>query len=437
MAVDGEASAYGDARDDDATMGDPGAGLVPAEEGETLAEVDARPPREAEEAPSREHLFLRVLLETGGDIRAALRHIQDPATRARRGSDDDGEEEEEDEDEDEGRGDDDDDDDDDAVVNDFDPALTAAHAYLGAVDDARVSGGRHELARRVEEAIARGDDAAVTIAIPILALDCIVLFPGDTLPVTIHRGARHSRARRLLRECVRAPPPLTGLFGILHLHRGRRRYGGATAIDRVGTIAETRQLVADGGGGGDGDGGDDETQTVRLVARGRMRFRVKDPESFRETLVDAIGTHSAVVACGRVEVELMRERGGDAISRGGPPRGAFDVAGRSMTGTSRAVYDMFDARALTRRLHASPYLRLTLGDAEKLPRDPTALSYWVASRVPFASAAIRSDLLASDSVVARLRDELELLRRSEVEDTVIACATCGVVVSKLTELVVM
>ena len=66
-------------------------------------------------------------------------------------------EEEEDEDEDEGRGDDDDDDDDDdAVVNDFDPALTAAHAYLGAVDDARVSGGRHELARRVEEAIARG-----------------------------------------------------------------------------------------------------------------------------------------------------------------------------------------------------------------------------------------------------------------------------------------
>ena len=53
MAVDGEASADGDARDDDATMGDPGAGLVPAEEGETLAEVDARPPREAEEAPSR------------------------------------------------------------------------------------------------------------------------------------------------------------------------------------------------------------------------------------------------------------------------------------------------------------------------------------------------------------------------------------------------
>ena len=279
MAVDGEASADGDARDDDATMGDPGAGLVPAEEGETLADVDARPPREAEEAPSREHLFLRVLLETGGDIRAALRHIQDPATRARRGSDDDGEEEEEDEDEDEGRGDDDDDDDDDdAVVNDFDPALTAAHAYLGAVDDARVSGGRHELARRVEEAIARGDDATVTIAIPIIALDGIVLFPGDTLPVTIPRGARHSRARRLLRECVRAPPPLTGLFGILHLHRGRRRYGGATAIDRVGTIAETRQLVADGGGGGDGDGGDDETQTVRLVARGRMRFRVKDPE---------------------------------------------------------------------------------------------------------------------------------------------------------------
>ena len=40
-------------------------------------------------------------------------------------------------------------------------------------------------------------------------------------------------------------------------------------------------------------------------------------------------------------------------------------------------YGMFDAHALAARLHSSPYIRLLCTDAEALPRDPTALSFWV------------------------------------------------------------
>ena len=49
----------------------------------------------------------------------------------------------------------------------------------------------------------------------------------------------------------------------------------------------------------------------------------------------------------------------------------------AVTPHSAALYGMFDAHALAARLHSSPYIRLLCTDAEALPRDPTALSFWV------------------------------------------------------------
>ena len=274
--------------------------------------------------------------------------------------------------------------------------------------------GRHELQRILSE-------EAVTVKLPLLVLDGVVLFPGDTLPLMIPDDGRNDAARRMLATCVHAPPPLQGMFGIVHLNR---RGDWNRIVNEVGTVAEMRQMS--GGDGNinaeDGGGGD----PMSIVAKGRLRFRVADLEALREKVRDG-WNGSGTVACGGVEVELVGE---ESLAPPGPPRGAFAaplVCGRSggcdgksmasrllmkrksylssssssslaLTPFSPSVYRMFDAHDLAARLHASPYLRLMCEDTDSLPRDPTALSFWVASHVP-ATEASRAKLLAAHSTV--------------------------------------
>ena len=217
---------------------------------------------------------------------------------------------------------------------------------------------------------------------------------------------------------------------------------------------------------------------MSVVAKGRLRFRVINVETLRDKVRDAWDGGSSTVACGGVEVELIGE---ENLAPPGPPRGAFATplvrGGNSSSGNggnggsggggggggsgemtstsssslsdrpsrftafaltplSPSLYRMFDAHDLAARLHASPYLRLMCGDADSLPRDPTGLSFWVASHVP-ATDASRAKLLAARSTVLRLREELRMIRRSRVEDMAIVCAACRAPLSALPELVVM
>ena len=332
-------------------------------------------------------------------------------------------------------------------LDDFDRALPGLHTYLGHhLEDVRGLRGRHELRRMLTE------EKTARVKLPVLVLDGVVLFPGDTLPLMIPAGPTDAATRRMLSDCLRAAPPLQGLFGIVHLNNRRAfvRSSSAHMLADVGTVAEIRQMA-------EGPNEGEESVGMSLTAIGRLRFRVARPDDLLEKVHGAWRGGLMGVPCLGVEVDLMAEMG---VAPPGPPRGAFATglnrhraavsAGRftpsmakrkpqstlPLTALSAMVYTMFDAFALAERLHSSPYLRLMCGDADALPRDPTALSFWVASHVP-ASESQRARLLALPSTVGRLREELRMLRRSKVEDMIIACGSCRSPLSSLSELVVM
>jgi hypothetical protein len=60
-------------------------------------------------------------------------------------------------------------------------------------------------------------------------------YRGEKWYPTLPPGRDDEPARRMLARCVHAPPPLQGMFGIVHLNRRDiDRRGGPSAWDRLG-----------------------------------------------------------------------------------------------------------------------------------------------------------------------------------------------------------
>lgn len=218
-----------------------------------------------------------------------------------------------------------------------------------------------------------------------------------------------------------AAPPLKGFFGVVCIAgwlgqddpSGNASRTLRSSCPMVGTLAQIRKIAVGGAG------------ETKLVATGRTRFTVKDPWK----LLDS--TYTGVIGVVfDVEVELLS----DSAERPKMRRVFGDAAGSSLskpklglTPHSASTYELFDPRALARRLRASPSLAVALGcavrsrdisttanadDAKRdveddLPLDPALLSHRVASRAP-VSLLTRYKLLCCDTVVDRLRLECKL-----------------------------
>lgn len=306
-------------------------------------------------------------------------------------------------------------------------ALPTLHSYLGEVGDVRGGGAAHVDLERLASGNEHGSLSPLTrtVRVPVLALYDHVLFPGDSLPLLID-GRRDPAHAEMVALANAAAPPLKGFFGVVCVAgwlgtddpSGDTSRSLRSSCPMVGTLAQIRKIAV---GGADDPSGAGET---RLVATGRTRFTVKDPWSLLER------TDTGVVGVVfDVEVELlsdsaerpkMRRVFGDA--RGSP----LSKPRLGLTPHSASTYELFDPRALARRLRASPSLAVALGccvrsreisttardDAKRdveddLPLDPALLSHRVASRAPI-SLRTRYALLCCDTVVDRLRLECKL-----------------------------
>jgi cereblon len=300
--------------------------------------------------------------------------------------------------------------------------LPTLHSYLGEVEDVRGGGAAHVDLERLASGNEHGSLSPLTrtVRVPVLALYDHVLFPGDSLPLLID-GRLDPEHAQMVALANAAAPPLKGFFGVVCIAgwletddpSGNASRTLRSSCPMVGTLAQIRKIAVGGAG------------ETRLVATGRTRFTVKDPWS----LLD--GTDTGVVGVVfDVEVELlsdsaerpkMRRVFGDA---GGSP---LSKPRLGLTPHSASTYELFDPRALARRLRASPSLAVALGcavrsrdisttakadDAKRdveddLPLDPALLSHRVASRAP-VSLRTRYKLLCCDTVVDRLRLECKL-----------------------------
>ena len=315
----------------------------------------------------------------------------------------------------------------------FNRALPGLHTYLGTVGD--VGSAAHvELLRVLSESGGR-----TVVRIPVVVLLDHVFFPGENIPLTFDHDDRGD-ARLAFEACMAAEPHLRGLFGVFTVYRDQSRFD-------LGTLAEIRQFTrCDPRGDGD-------DARMSLVARGCLRFTIRDETEFMRRVMDEAHFRGVAHAPTFPDVEVVVHAEPPVAARRGPPRGTFGVSGAPLTPHSAAVYGMFDAHALADRLRESPVLTLVCGEARDdgfvdddvgtdpvaVPRDPVALSYWVAARLPIPTR-VRARLLGANDAVDRLRLELKLVssRRVRIDrDAEVRCRACELLLTSLGGLVAM
>jgi len=190
----------------------------------------------------------------------------------------------------------------------------------------------------------------VSLELPLFPLH-VVLFPGRPLPLHIFEP----RYRRLLRDCLADDHR----FGVVAIRHGRAELGGADVYN-VGTVAEIVRVerLDDG--------------RANIVTRGAERFRITGL------------LHGGPYL--RAQVHLLAEQPADA--------------------TVAAI-----TAAL--RHHLQAYLcDMGAGDklAGRLPANPSALA-WLAACAAELQLSEQQQLLELDSLTARLRTTIKLLRR--------------------------
>lgn len=316
------------------------------------------------------------------------------------------------------------------TLHTFDRVAPTLHSYLGEVGD--VSGAAsHADLERVANQVQSDEGASTssmsftkTMRIPLLLFNEYMLFPGDTFPLFLGNeedhfsGGLNEDARRVVALANAAPPPLTGFFGVVCI--GAWMNADAPRLPMVGTLAEIRQIGSDSG----------------LVAKGRVRFAVKDPPKLFSSF--ALDGARAVA---NVEVTLLS----DAIVK----KPSIRRINPQVTSHSDRVHDMFDPHVLAGRLRASPALAVVLSGANgknedektekhtsSFPSDPAVLSHRVASCAP-VSLDTRYELLCAETVVDRLKLELKLFCDCDTKAVSLKCASCDNQISQLENVISM
>ena len=358
---------------------------------------------------------------------------------------------------------------DEAPISGFDRAAPTLHSYLGEVGEVRgaAGGGAHAELERVANAQSVDDAPSTsasspsftkTMRIQILCCETYVLFPGDTFPLFLgdeeefdafSHGASHD-ARRVVSLATAARNSSRGFFGVVcvgawakcdkNFLRGDVRNPPKPNLPMVGTLAEIRKI---GGGNGSVDSSDDPTIGHGVVAKGVVRFMVKDPSVVWNAV--ALDRENAVVD---VEVVLLSDAVRNPSSRGINPR---------VTPHSRNVYEMFDPHVLAERLARSPALNVVLGGGDKkngndetdetetnatethstkVATCPALLSHRVASAA-CVSPRTRYKLLCSETVVDRLKAELALFVDVDTNAVSLKCKSCDRQISSLSKVISM
>ncbi|XP_012267633.2 protein cereblon [Athalia rosae] len=268
----------------------------------------------------------------------------------------------------------------------FDLTLPATHSYLGNnLEDVR---GRTIL------------DDGIYMNLPLLVKQSVVLFPGQTLPMTV----RATQTIDMLQKCIEK----NRTFGVVCL--------GNEGMLPIGTTAEIFQYKHD-----------EQSPGFRVKAKGRQRFKILHviqgydkisanvkilPEiSLRPPLFD-----ERLLSLDRLRItpsnkqEAMRQQNierHDAILSHWPSW----------------VYRQYDSKRLSIRIrHHLQYIEM---QGSNIPEDPTELSFWVAQNLLLDDKE-RIVLLTYDCAIPRLRWELEYL----VKDRLLTCSSCDDFIGK-------
>jgi len=106
------------------------------------------------------------------------------------------------------------------------------------------------------------------------------------------------------------------------------------------------------------------------------------------------------------------------------------VYGAPLTPFPNWVYEMYDAQILVERVHqVLGKLKLFSQTRVSIPDDPTELSFWVASNLPFEENH-RLGLLRISCTITRLRLEISLIDKFNI----LCCRNCGQVIARQSDI---
>lgn len=274
--------------------------------------------------------------------------------------------------------------------NTFDLTLPATHSYLG---------------NNLEELRGRTIlDDGIYMNLPLLVKQSVVLFPGQTLPMTVHG----TETIDMLQKCIEKDRT----FGVVYL--------GHEKMVPIGTTAEIYQYKHEA-----------QSQGFRVKAKGRQRFKIL-------RVIQGYGKISA-------NVKILPE-----ISLGTPlfderlvsldrlrtvPRNKVEAKRQQklerhdavVTPWPSWVYRQYDSRRLSIKIRQ--FLQYIETQGSNIPEDPTELSFWVAQNLPLDDNE-RIILLNHDCAIPRLQWEIKYL----VKDRVFTCFLCDKFIGKQSDI---
>eukprot|EP01102_Stenamoeba_stenopodia_P005766 TRINITY_DN1649_c0_g2_i1.p1 TRINITY_DN1649_c0_g2~~TRINITY_DN1649_c0_g2_i1.p1 ORF type:complete len:525 (+),score=127.13 TRINITY_DN1649_c0_g2_i1:331-1905(+) len=321
----------------------------------------------------------------------------------------------------------------------FDLNLPSSHSYLGEVP---------AVPSKEKEAEPEGEDewkAGTILTVPIIYLEGVILFPGQTIPLRVFLMGAINRLLAYIRSLLNRSGSLLEqqrMIGVLSNITKKRNV-------QVGTLAEIVKM-------------NDQS----IIGKGRQRFRVlnilpSDEYQFDRLLMARIellpnnSTPDSLPTAAFDKWPRLAVANYETPSNGSPPSSpttppASTPASSPATQSPNSspitlshrrkptsiswwphwVYAQYDQRLLATR--ARELLKSTdgSGSLEKLlvlaPTEPTEFSFWLGSNIPMEDA-LRQELLETNSTVDRLKRELEVLQRF----TFLYCKEChGTIASK-------
>ncbi|XP_066582632.1 protein cereblon [Prorops nasuta] len=273
--------------------------------------------------------------------------------------------------------------------NTFDLALPATHSYLG---------------QNLEELRGRTVlDDGIYMNLPLLVKQPIVLFPGQTLPMTVYER----QTIEMLKTCIQNDRT----FGVI--------CSGYDKMMQIGTTAEIYEYKETNG-------------ELNLKAKGRQRFKIlrlltkgygkifADVRILPEVILKSPFQDERLTPLDPYRTQPFNE----AEARSQEKIEQFDAA---VTPWPAWLYRQYDPLRLSLRIRN--YLKFIENRGSNIPKDPVELSYWAAQNLLLDNNE-RMIVLKYDCAISRLQREIKYL----IEDRVFVCCNCDSFIGKQSDI---
>ncbi|XP_012284303.1 protein cereblon [Orussus abietinus] len=279
--------------------------------------------------------------------------------------------------------------DEEPVDSTFDLTLPTSHSYLG--NDLEDLRGRTIL------------DNGVNV-LPLLLQHSVVLFPGQTLPMTVSDVETFN----MLQKCILG----NRTFGVCCLRMNEPVSIGTTAEIYQYTIAS-------------------EAQRFQIKAKGRQRFKILKVNSqggsktayvkiLPEETLGPANFDERLVSLDHLRVDPTNEKEAKL-------RNKLERTEAAMTPFPAWVYRQYDAKRLSTKIRR--YLHFIQKRGINIPSDPMELSFWVAQNLVLDDNE-KLALLSYNSAIPRLQKEIKYL----INDKVLVCSHCNRFIGKRTDM---